>query len=182
MMKAEEAALVDIIWPWSSVSVTIAVCCKKYWLLHFCHDYGASVTIAVFCKKYWASIMLLQLSVAKEWHISETVYTIAYDKVTSFCPWVYFFYILSVTLIASLSVSLFFYAIYTIYRQIRHGAVVERTLLQVQLQIQFTLFLFSCDALFVMVASSLPYTFLLVIHCLAWLLFLLTANLNIAFG
>lgn len=67
----------------------------------------------------------------------------------------------------------------TAYEKIKHGAVVEWTLVQVQLQILFTPLLFSCDALVVM-ASSLPSTLLLVIHCLAWLPFLLTANSSIA--
>ena len=162
-----------------SVSVTIAVCCKKYWLLHCCHDYGASVTIAVFCKKYWASVMLLQwqLSVAKEWHISEIMYPTAYDKVPRSARGSNFFYILSVILVASLSVSVFF-------------ILFGRLDMVVWWSKHFSRFscksnsprYFSRDALFVMAACSLPYTFLLVIHCLVWLLFLLTANLNIAFG
>lgn len=117
------------------------------------------------------------LSIAKEWYISEIVYPTAYEKVTRSARGSIFSILYA---IAVAYLFQYFLGYLTIsYGQIKHGAVVEWTLVQVQLQILFTPLLFSCDALVVM-ASSLPSTLLLVIHCLAWLPFLLTANSSIA--
>jgi hypothetical protein len=136
----------------------------------------------IFCHDYGASVILLQLTVVSCKRMTHLkLYPTAYDKVTRSARGSNFLYSICNPRSFIICFSIF-YAIYTIiYWQIRHGGVMEQTLLQVQLQIQLTLLLFSCDALFVMAASSLPYTFVLVIHCLAWLPFLLTANLNIAF-